>query len=103
MYLAFVLVCGLQFFIFDNEFVKTIGFLFLTLLFVYWVAVVTEKRLETEIIHYHFGSGLNQLMVIPFHNFGRGFAEIRGGLKGWEKGEHHTTWVGGRSGDCCHC
>lgn len=86
MYLAFVLVCGLQFFIFDNEFVKTIGFLFLTLLFVYWVAVVNEKRLEPKLSITILGDGLNQLMVIPFHNFGRGFAEIRGGLKGGKKG-----------------
>lgn len=86
IYLALPLVCGLQFFIFDNEFVKTIGFLFLTLLFVYWVAVVNEKRLEPKLSITILGDGLNQLMVIPFHNFGRGFAEIRGGLKGGKKG-----------------
>lgn len=86
IYLALLLVCGLQFFIFDNEFVKTIGFLFLTLLFVYWVAVVNGKRLEPKLSITILGDGLNQLLVIPFHNFGKGFVEIRSRFKSGEKG-----------------
>lgn len=86
IYLALPLVCGLQFFIFDNEFVKTIGFLFLTLLFLYWVAVVNEKRLEPKLSITIFGDGFNQLMIVPFHNFGRGFVEIRSRLKGGKRG-----------------
>ncbi|MEA4988700.1 MAG: DUF4173 domain-containing protein [Anaerovorax sp.] len=68
-YLILTLVSSLQFFLFDNEFLKFLNLLFVSILAVYWIGVTTKRRLEGHLSAYILWDLISQFIFIPFANF----------------------------------
>ncbi len=77
LYLAVVALSAGNFFLFDNVEIKALNFLFLSLAFVYWVAASTGRRLEGRLSAGIIGDGINQLLLVPFHNFNCGYLGLK--------------------------
>jgi len=77
VYLAIVAISAGSFLLFDNVEIKALNFLFLSLSFVYWIAVTTERRLEGKLSAGIMGDGINQLLLVPFYNFNCGISGIK--------------------------
>ncbi|MGI6733640.1 MAG: DUF4153 domain-containing protein [Anaerovoracaceae bacterium] len=76
-YLGVVALSAVNFILFDNMELKGLNFLFLTLAFVYWIAVITGRRLEGRLSVSIIGDVVNQLLLVPFYNFGCGLLGIK--------------------------
>ncbi|GAB1476420.1 hypothetical protein MASR2M70_12540 [Bacillota bacterium] len=77
LYLAIVALSAGSFFLFDNVDIKALNFLFLSLAFIYWIAVSTGRRLEGRLSAAIMGDGINQLLLVPFYNFNCGYLGMR--------------------------
>ena len=77
LYLAIVALSAVSFFLFDNVEIKALNFLFLSLAFVYWIAVSTGRRLEGRLSAGIIGDGINQLLLVPFYNFNCGYLGVK--------------------------
>lgn len=75
IYLGVVALSAVSFFLFDNTEIKVLNFLFLSVIFVYWIAVSTGRRLEGRLSVAIIGDGANQLLLVPLYNFTCGFWE----------------------------
>jgi hypothetical protein len=62
---------AIQFAIFDNQFIKILNFMFLSVLFIYWICLSTGRRLDNKLSVYIIGDAIKQVFSMPFHNFGR--------------------------------
>lgn len=78
IYLGVVALSAVSFFLFDNTEIKVLNFLFLSVIFVYWIAVSTGRRLEGSLSVAIIGDGANQLLLVPLYNFTCGFLGVRG-------------------------
>jgi hypothetical protein len=78
IYLGVVALSAVSFFLFDNTEIKVLNFLFLSVIFVYWIAVSTGRRLEGRLSVAIIGDGANQLLLVPLYNFTCGFLGVRG-------------------------
>ena len=76
-----------QFVLFDNQYVKLLGFMFVTVLFIYWVCLSTGRRIDKMLSLYITGDAVNQGIVVPFMNFGRCGAGIKAGFSNQKKGK----------------
>lgn len=68
-YLILALGSALQFFLFDNGFLKFLNLLFISVLSVYWICVTTKRRLEESLSAYALWDLILQFIYIPFSNF----------------------------------
>ena len=71
--LAFLILAGLsavQFALFDNQLIKGLNFLFLSALFIYWICLSTNRRIDKTLSAYIIGDAVNQGVSTPFLNFG---------------------------------
>jgi hypothetical protein len=59
-----------QFLLFDNRFISVLNFLFLSTLFIYWVCLSTDRRIDKELSVYIFGDAVKQVLSTPFLNYG---------------------------------
>jgi len=58
-----------QFSLFDGLFVSILNFLFLSAIFVYWVCLVTGRRIDTKLSIYALGDVIQQGVIVPLANF----------------------------------
>lgn len=62
--------------IFSDPFLRVWNLLFFILGTVYWVGMVSEKRIGRNIGQYLFSNAVEQLLFVPFGNFGEGFCAL---------------------------
>lgn len=67
-----------QIFIFDNGFIAGLSFIMLSAVYVYWVCLSANRRVDNRISVYIMSDAVKQLLVIPFANFGCCAAGING-------------------------
>ena len=64
--------------IFDNGLIASLSFLLLSAVYIYWICLSAERRIENRISVYILGDAIKQLFIIPFSNFGCCVAGING-------------------------
>ncbi|WP_195975787.1 DUF4173 domain-containing protein [Hydrogeniiclostridium mannosilyticum] len=74
--------------VFSDPFLRVWNLLFFILGTVYWVGMVSEKRIGRNIGQYLFSNAVEQLFYVPFGNFGEGLCALFT-LKGKKK-KHKT-------------
>ena len=57
-----------QFSLFDNQLLKTLNFVLLSVLFAYWVCLTTGSRIDSKLSIYIIGDFVNQILYVPFQN-----------------------------------
>jgi len=68
--MVLLIVSSVQFLIFDSTVEKSLNFIFVSLLFVYWTALFTKRTLDDTLSVYAAGDLIRQFFVTPFSNFG---------------------------------
>ncbi len=70
---------AMSFIIFDNWALKALNFVFLSLMYLYWVSVSSNSRVDGKLSSYIIGDLLNQILIVPFSNFICCFGAVRSG------------------------
>ena len=58
-----------QFTLFDNQFIKTLNFAFITGIYIYWISITTGRSIDVKLTAYLLGDLVNQVIIVPFKNF----------------------------------
>lgn len=72
-YLSLIAIVGLSFTIISNQFVDFLKLMFLMCLVIYWILVVTGKRVSQFLDLSFFLDGINGWIILPLSNFGEIF------------------------------
>ncbi len=78
-YLAVLFISSIPFFLFDNSALKFLDLIFVSIVFVYWICVTTQRRIEKKLSAYLLWDLAMQFFFVPFSNFTcqfAGFAQI---------------------------
>ena len=59
-----------QFVFFDNWLISGLNFIFLSAVFVYWICLSTDRRIDNKLSVYIIGDAVKQVVSMPFRNFG---------------------------------
>lgn len=70
---------AMSFIFFDNWALKALNFIFISLMYLYWVSVSSNSRVEGKLSPYIVGDLLNQIVIVPFSNFICCFGAVRSG------------------------
>lgn len=89
--LVVVILSAANFPLFDNNFVKALNFIFLSVSSVYWICLLTNRRIEGRIAVSFIGDMFNQLAVVPFSNLN---CCLSGIFKGIGKGKRSRGFLG---------
>ena len=71
--ITFLIIAGLsaaQFVLFDNQMISMLNFMFISVVFVYWICISTDRRIDKKLSAYIVGDAVNQGLTMPFLNFG---------------------------------
>jgi len=82
LWAAPVFLSAMNFVFFDNGVLKALNFIFLSSMYLYWVSVSSNSRLDGRLSSYVVGDLLNQTLIVPFSNFICCFGAIRSGAAG---------------------
>jgi len=58
-----------QFALFDNQFIKTLNFAFITGIYIYWISITTGRCIDVKLTAYLLGDVVNQVIIVPLLNF----------------------------------
>ena len=75
--LGLLVLSAAQFSLFDDPFIKSLNFMFLSVLFIYWICLSTGRRLDNKLSAYIIGDAIKQGIVMPFSNFGCCFSGLK--------------------------
>jgi Ca2+/Na+ antiporter len=82
-----VALSAAQFSLFDNQFIAFLNFIFLTLAFIYWICLSTNRNIDKKLSAYIIGDAFTQIIRIPFMNFGCFFGGMKKGFSKQKKGK----------------
>ncbi len=85
LWILLIGISSIQFMIFDGILLKFFNLIFISVSFIYWVAVSTNRCIDTKLCMYTFGDLLNQSILIPFANI---ICEYYALKKGFSKNRH---------------
>ncbi len=77
-----LLISVFSFSIFDNITLKALNFIFISALFIYWVAASTGNRLDGALSSYLPGDLLKQSLIVPFTNLSCCFGALKNSDQG---------------------
>ncbi|MCL1974722.1 MAG: DUF4173 domain-containing protein [Firmicutes bacterium] len=70
IFLFLAALSSAQFMLFDNNFIGGLNFIFLSAVFIYWICLATNNRLDNKLSIYIIGDAVKQGLSMPFLNFG---------------------------------
>ena len=74
--LGIIIVSAANFLIYDVTIICLFNLFFLSVCYIYWVALITHRTIDDKLSLYAFGDLINQMIKIPFRNFGSNFKII---------------------------
>lgn len=80
-YLGLTALSAVNFAVFDNDIMGLLNFFFLHWAAVYWVCVSCKRRIAGDLSSYVLGDTINQMLLVPFGNFGREFVSLFGAAR----------------------
>ena len=93
--LVVVTLSAVNFPLYDNITIKGLNFIFLSVSVVYYVCVLTRKRIEDKLTIFFIGDIINQLLIVPFYNFNCCFLGLKNGMI---KNKHSKSFISALAG-----